>query len=265
MLSTRLVMTSRSIVGISLGAARRLRKRPVPPSKIVPPVTAPSFRNSRRCMISLFQLRLDVEPWRNPDIFNVEREAQELLEGQRNNGQEKDHQDGVLQQALALIIFGVVTAVQRVHQKAADGEETADYRGAEDGFAEVGGDAENVRQIAIDLVDEAIVIPGLPGPEPLPAGAADKGADGNHRDPENDEAEEECADLELALLPGVVAGAERIGIYIRYDHQSDDDERRHDHAGNPRVEVDQHFLEAEEIPRGLRGVHREVRIRGLFA
>src|SRR5260370_12513889 len=134
MLSTRLVMTSRSIVGISLGAARRLRKRPVPPNKIVPPAIAPSFRNSRRCMIGLLHLRLDVEPWRDPDIFNVEREAQEHLDGQRDHGQEKNHQDGVLQQALALIIFGVVTAVQRVHHKSADGEETADYRGAEDGF-----------------------------------------------------------------------------------------------------------------------------------
>src|SRR5258708_27029994 len=153
MLSTRLVMTSRSIVGISLGAARRLRKRPVPPSKIVPPVTAPSFRNSRRCMISLFQLRLDVEPWRNPDIFYVEREAQEHLDGQRNHGQEKDHQDGVLQQALALIIFGVVTAVQRVHHKYAHGEENPHYRGAQDGFSEGGGEAAKDRQNADSLID----------------------------------------------------------------------------------------------------------------
>src|SRR5260221_4647522 len=153
MLSTRLVMTSWSTVGISLGAARRLRKRPVPPSKIVPPVTAPSFRNSRRCMISLFQLRLDVEPWRNPDIFNVEREAQEHLDGQRNHGQEKDHQDGVLQQALALIIFGVVTAVQRGRHKSADGEETAAHRGAQDGFSEVGGGAAKVPQNAVGTFD----------------------------------------------------------------------------------------------------------------
>src|SRR5258707_2098958 len=150
MLSTRLVMTSRSIVGISLGAARRLRKRPVPPSKIVPPVTAPSFRNSRRCMISLFQLRLDVEPWRNPDIFNVEREAQEHLDGQRNHGQEKDHQDGVLQQALALIIFGVVTAVKRGYHKSADCEQKADYPPAEYGSVDACGEAAKLRQTPIE-------------------------------------------------------------------------------------------------------------------
>src|ERR1700732_11537 len=127
---------------------------------------------------------LYVEPRRYPDIFDVEHQAQSHLEGQSDHGQKKDHQDGILQQALALIIFGVVAAIQRVHDKAADGEEAADYRGAEDGFAEVGGNAEKVRQIAIDLVDEAVVIPSLPGPEPLPAGPADKGADGDHRDPE---------------------------------------------------------------------------------
>src|SRR6266404_4328794 len=207
---------------------------------------------------------LDIEPWRDPDILNVEHQAQQHLDRQADHGQEKDHQDGVLQQALALIIFRVVTPIQRVHQEAADGEEATDDRRTEDGFAQVGRNAENVRQIAIDLVDLAVVIPGLPGPEPLPAGTADEGADGDHRYPENDEAEEERADFELALLPGVIAGAERISVYVRNDHQSKNNECRHDHAGNPRVEVDQHFLKAEEIPRRLGGVHGEVRVRGFL-
>src|SRR5579859_7288090 len=264
MLSTKLVMTSRSTVGISLGAAKTLRNRPALPSKIVPPAIAPSFRNSRRCMIGLLYLWLDIEPWRYPDIFNVEHEAQEHLDGQADHGQEKDHQDGILQEALALIIFWIVAAIQRVDYEAADGEEAADYHGAEDGFAEVGGDAEKIRQVAIDLVDEAIVIPGLPGPKPLPAGTANEGTNGDHGHPQNNEAEEECADLEFALLPGVIACAERIGVDIRDDHQANNNERGHDHAGDPRVEVDEHFLKAEEIPRGLGGVHGEVGIGGLL-
>src|SRR5260370_16823174 len=149
MLSTRLVMTSRSTVGISLGAAKRLRKRPVPPNKIVPPAIAPSFRISRRCMIGLLHVRLDVEPRRNQHVLYVEYQAKQHLDGQPDHGQEKDHQDGILQQAFALIIFGVVAAIQRVHHKAADGEEAAHYRGAEDGFAYLGDDAENNRQFAI--------------------------------------------------------------------------------------------------------------------
>src|ERR1700720_536815 len=147
---------------------------------------------------------LDVEPRRNPNIFDVEHQAQSHLEGQSDHGQKKDHQDGILQQALALIILGVVAAIQRVHDKAADGEEATDDRRTEDGFAQVGRNAKKVRQIAVDLIDLAVVIPGLPGPEPLPARTADEGADGDHRYPENDEAEEERADLKLALLPGVI-------------------------------------------------------------
>src|SRR5580704_6853560 len=51
MLSTRLVRTRRSVVGISFGASRKLPKRPVPPTRNVPPATVPSFRNSRRRII----------------------------------------------------------------------------------------------------------------------------------------------------------------------------------------------------------------------
>src|SRR6266446_5296022 len=207
---------------------------------------------------------LDIEPWRDPDILNVEHQAQQHLDRQADHGQEKDHQDGVLQQALALIIFRVVTPIQRVHQEAADGEEATNDRRTEDGFAQVGRDAENVRQIAVDLVDLAVVIPGLPGPEPLPAWATNEGADGDHRYPENDEAEEERANFELPLLPGVIAGAKRIGIDVWNDHQAENDKRRHDDASNPRVKVNQHFLKAQEIPRCFRGIHRQVRICGLL-
>src|SRR5690349_15848665 len=40
---------------------------------------------------------LNVEPWRDPDIFDVEHQTQEHLDGQADHGQEKDHQDRVLQ------------------------------------------------------------------------------------------------------------------------------------------------------------------------
>src|SRR6266403_6192224 len=162
------------------------------------------------------------------------------------------------------IVFGVVTAEEGVDDQAADDKKAADDDGAENAFAPIRSDAENIGQVYVDLVDEAVVIPRLPGPEPLPAGTANEGADENHRDPQDNEAEEERADSELALLPGVVAGAERIGIYIGNHHQTENDERRHDHAGDPRVEVHQHFLQAEEIPRRFRRVHGQVRVRRFF-
>ena len=108
------------------------------------------------------------------------------------------------------------------------------------------------------------MIPCLAGPEPLPSGAANECADDDHRDPENDEAEKKRPDREFALLPGVIAAAQRIGVYIRNHHQADDDHGRHDDAGNPRIEIDEHLLQAEEVPRRFGRIHRQVGIGGLF-
>src|SRR6266850_5281233 len=194
----------------------------------------------------------------------MEQQPQQHLDGQSEHGEEEGHQDRILQQAHALVVFGVVTPEESVDQQTAHDKKAADYNGAENAFAPIRSDAENVRQVDVDLIDEAVVIPRLPGPEPLPAGSANEGADEDHRDPQNNEAEQERADGELALLPGVVAGAQRIRIYIRNDHQTEDDERGHDHAGDPRVEINQHFLQAKEIPRRLRRVHGQVGIRRFF-
>src|SRR5207244_1392151 len=85
-------------------------------------------------------------------------------------------------------------------------------------------DAEDIRQIAIDLEDETVVIPGHAGPEPHPAWTAYQRADHDHADPEDDESENECPDGELALLVRVVAVAERIRVDIGHHHQPDDDQ-----------------------------------------
>src|SRR5882724_2701371 len=166
----------------------------------------------------------------------MEQQPQQHFDGQSKHGEEESHQDRILQQAHTLVVFGVMTPEESVDLQAADDKKTADDDGAENAFAPIRSDAENIGQVNVDLVDEAIVIPGLPRPEPLPAGSANESANENHRYPQNNEAEEERADGELPLLPGVVAGTERIGIYIRNHHQSDDNKRRHDHARDPWVE-----------------------------
>src|SRR5882762_1839644 len=141
-----------------------------------------------------------------------------------------------------------------MNKHAADGEEAADNDRAEDAFTPIRSDSEKIRQVAVHLIDETVVIPGLPRPEPLPSGTANKSANENHGDPQDDEAKEKCSNCEFALLPRVVPGAERVGINIRNHHEAKDDQCGHDHAGDPGVEVDEHLLEAQEIPRGLRGV-----------
>ena len=108
------------------------------------------------------------------------------------------------------------------------------------------------------------MVPGLARPEPLPAGASDESSDDDHRDPQDDEAEEERGDGKLALLPGVVAAAQRISVDIWNRHQADDDERGHNYAGNPGIEVDEHFLQAQEVPRRFGRIHGQVGIGRLF-
>src|SRR6266850_2515818 len=111
----------------------------------------------------------------------MEQQPQQHLDGQSEHGEEEGHQDRILQQAHARVVFGVVTPEESVDQQTAHDKKAADYNGAENAFAPIRSDAENVRQVDVDLIDEAVVIPRLPGPEPLPAGSANEGADEDHR------------------------------------------------------------------------------------
>ena len=119
-------------------------------------------------------------------------------------------------------------------------------------------------EIAIDFKHQTVVVPGLAGPEPHPAGAADEGTDDNHGNPQHDEAEAKGEDSNPALLEGVVAVAQRVGVHVGNGHQPDDDERGHDHAGDPGIEIDQHLLQAQEVPGGLGRVHGQVGVGRFF-
>ena len=61
---------------------------------------------------------------------------------------------------------------------------------------------------------------------------------------------------ELPLVDRVVAVALLVEVDVRNRHQADDDHARQHHAGHPRIEVDEHFLQTEEVPRRLRRVRR---------
>src|SRR5207245_8554431 len=132
-------------------------------------------------------------------VLNMEKQPQEHLDGQPEHGQKKSHHDGILQQAHALVIFRVLTPEKGVNGEAAQGEKAPDYNCSEDALRPVGSDAEDVGQVAVHLVNEAVVIPGLPRPEPLPARAATEGSDENHGDQWDDEAEKKSADGKLTF------------------------------------------------------------------
>src|SRR5262249_31614007 len=59
-----------------------------------------------------------------------------------------------------------------------------------------------------------------------------------------------------------------VPFWIRIDvgngHQSYDDEARKYNTGQPRIEVDEHFLQSKEIPGGLRWIGRAGWIRRIF-
>src|SRR4051812_43780071 len=200
-----------------------------------------------------------VEPGSHPNVFNAEHQPRQDLHWQRQHDNEEDLHYGVLQHAHA----GVDLAVERgprnqlMDQNSRTYAVGADDDGAENDLADAPGDSEDIWKIAIDFEDQPVVIPGGPRPEPHPARTTDQGADHDHGDPEDDEAEDKGPDGKLALPVGVIAVAQRIGIDVRNDHQADDDQRRHDNACHPRIEVDEHLLEAEEIPGRLGGVHGE--------
>src|SRR5579864_1370039 len=192
------------------------------------------------------------------------QQAQSHLQGQGDHGQQQKLHDRELQQAHALKIFSHPAPEDGIHQASAEQVVAAYDNRAENALAQVRRDAEDVRQVAIHLVDEAVVVPRLAGPEPLPSRAANKRADDDHRDPEDDEAEQKRPDREPALLPCVIAAAERVGVDVGNYHQTNDDHRGHHDAGDPGIEIDEHLLQAEEVPGSLGRIHCQVRIGGFF-
>src|ERR1017187_2962440 len=93
----------------------------------------------------------------------------------------------------------------------------ADHDRAEDNLPDAPGDSENVGQVAIDFEDQPVVVPSGSRPEPHPSRPPDESADHDHGNPKDDEAEDEREDRELALLEGVVAVPQRVGVDIRND------------------------------------------------
>src|SRR5262249_4842366 len=114
---------------------------------------------------------------------------------------EERHHDRVLQQTHALVIFKIDTAKHTVYDQSAHNKISTDNNRAEDTLPQIRNDAENVKQIAIHLINKAVVVPRLSEPKPLPAGPANEDADENHKHPQNDETEKKNADSKLALPP----------------------------------------------------------------
>src|SRR5439155_25048612 len=100
--------------------------------------------------------------------------------------------------------------------------------------------------------------PGLPGPDEVVAGAAEEDTEDDEDRPEHHEHREED-DRQLAavrLHAGVL-------VRIRNRHQTEQTKTRDRHTGDLRLAIAQQLLQTEEVPRRLRRVRREARVRQL--
>src|SRR5271155_534465 len=90
--------------------------------------------------------------------------------------------------------------------------------------------------------------------EEVPVRPAEERAEEDEDDPEHEEAVLKGDISEPALLDREVAVARLVGVDIGHGHEPDDDHAGEHDAGHPGVEVDEHLLEAEEVPGSLRRV-----------
>src|SRR5882757_8853892 len=118
-----------------------------------------------------------IEPGRNPNVLDVPQQPQRHFQGQRDHAEQKELGDRKLQQAHALEVLSHIPPEQRVDEKASKQVIAAHYNCTKNNLREVRSYAENVRQIAIYFIDQPVMVPGLPGPEPLPAGPPYEGSD----------------------------------------------------------------------------------------
>ena len=118
----------------------------------------------------------------------------------------------------------------------------------------------------VDVVERFgfVRIPELVGAKERPVGAAQECAKEDEHHPQDQEAEEPGRQGKGALFDGVVAVAFGVDVDERHRDQAEDDDAGIDDARHPRVEVDEHFLKPQEIPRGFGGIGRVCGIGGLF-
>ncbi len=99
-------------------------------------------------------------------------------------------------------------------------------------------------------------IPVLVRSEEVPVRATQERAQHDQRDPHLQKAELENNIAERPFFNRIVAVPFLVEVNIRNRHQTGDNHTRQHHARHPRIVVHEHFLQPQEIPRGLRRVGR---------
>src|SRR5690348_15174010 len=97
-------------------------------------------------------------------------------------------------------------------------------------------------------------VPGLKRTKEVPVRTTQEGPQDDQYTPKHDKAKEKGRYRKRPLFEGIVAVALLIEVDIGQRDQAVHDHSWQHDARHPWVIVDEHFLQAEEVPRGLRRI-----------
>src|SRR5262245_40438943 len=194
-------------------------------------------------------------------VLHVHGPAQQHLHGEHAHEEQQHDHDAVAGEAHLVeeLLEDGLRQQARHDQEVADDEREAGQLAQQDRVGQLLVQPPHPDELAEVHVHERldlVRVPVLEGPEEVPVRPAQEGAEDHEADPQHEEAEQEHRDRELALLEGVVAVALGIDVDVGDRHEPDDDHRGQQHAREPRVVVDEHLLQAQEVPRRLGRVGR---------
>src|SRR5581483_9536148 len=126
------------------------------------------------------------------------------LDRQRNHREQEKHHERVLQQAHAAPVPGLKPAKKREKRQSASQVKSAHDNSAENSLAQVAGNAEQIGQVAVHLVNDAAMVPGLSRPEPLPTRPTYEGPDQDHRNPQKQKTKGKRSDRKAPLPQRVI-------------------------------------------------------------
>ena len=123
-----------------------------------------------------------IEPGRDHDVLDSKQLSRKQLRRKRPEDRyRKELKDKVLQKRRALknLLLELIPGDQLVGDPPKDEEENPYDKRAEKSLQGLAREADEVGQVAVDLIDYRVVIPGLARPEPYPPRPAHEGADDN--------------------------------------------------------------------------------------
>src|SRR5215467_2694502 len=107
-------------------------------------------------------------------------------------------------------------------------------------------------------------VPKLVWSEEIPVGPPQKRAEDDEQDPQNQKSKQKRCDFPTPLFDREVTVSLGIRVDVGDSHQADDDQAGKHNAREPRIEVDEHFLQSKEIPGRLRRIWRARRLCRLY-